>query len=114
MPLAIIAIPLLIILALALLFSSIGNATMGVSSVIAQLTGPLYLIVGIVCGGAVGFIAGVVFHAVKLEPKRQAEPPTLPDMAGPAALPTGSAVYPAQSTSIRRAPVNMNLDDWGF
>jgi len=111
MPLAIIAIPLLIILALALLFSSIGNATMGISSVIAQLIGPLYLIVGIVGGGAVGFIAGVVFHAVKLEAKRPAEPSALPEASYPATLPTPNV---AQSTPVRRAPVHVDLDEWGF
>jgi len=111
MLLAIIALPLVVVLALALLFSGIGNATMGLSSVIAQLTGPLYLIVGIVGGGAVGFIGGFVFHAVKVEPKRQTEPPALPEALYPATLPTPNV---AQSMPIRRAPVNVNLDEWGF
>ena len=112
MLLAIIALPLVVVLALALLFSSIGNATMGISSVIAQLTGPLYLIVGIVGGGAVGFIAGAAWHAVKAEPKPQAEPPELLDAQQVTALPpsTAQAIPVPQA---RRA-VNVDPSEWGF
>lgn len=117
-----IAIPALLlagILAVSLLFSSFGNAAIGVSSIIAQLTGPLYLVVGLLSGVAIGFIGGAVFYHVRLEAKRVAGLPTTVveqvDTTSVARLPKlqirHKIVEPVQQT---RAMVEFNTEDWGF